>query len=154
METTVIEYQTIIKRDEFLHASLRNCANYSCYVVLVKYRRWDLPQNELISLLHKYCITYESKTKCKLLVSEGVDLIKVPRIVRGKSPLSEAYIPAFVKRASQDSIEDTARRVVAEVESQVNVLGRGSDIQRAINIYGRIGDVFNVQKTKTGFVSD
>lgn len=61
---------------------------------------------------------------------------------------------AFVKRASNASIEDTARRVVSEVESQINVLGRGSDIQRAIKMYGRIGGAFDSQITKTGFVSD
>jgi hypothetical protein len=51
-------------------------------------------------------------------------------------------------------IEDTARRVVAEVDSQVNVLGRGSDIQRAIKMYGRIGAALESHKFKTGFVND
>ena len=62
-------------------------ANGRCYVVLVKYRPWDLPRNENIELLHKYCITYESKTKCRLLVSIGLDLIEVPRLVRGTTDL-------------------------------------------------------------------
>ena len=43
---------------------------------------------------------------------------------------------------------------MAEVESQVNVLGRGSDIQRAIKMYGRIGATIEGQVTKTGFVGD
>ena len=43
---------------------------------------------------------------------------------------------------------------MAEVESQVNVLGRGSDIQRAIKMYGRIGAMIEGQHTKTGFVDD
>lgn len=61
---------------------------------------------------------------------------------------------ALVKRATNQAIEDTAKRVVAEVESQVSVLGRGSDIQRAIKMYGRIGAMLEGQHTKTGFVSD
>jgi hypothetical protein len=44
--------------------------------------------------------------------------------------------------------------VVAEIESQVKVLGRGSDIQRAIKIYGRIGEDTEHRNTKTGFVKD
>ena len=67
-------------------------ANDRCYVVLVQYRPWDLPRNESIALLHKYCITYESKTKCKLLVSVSVDLIKVPRIVRGNAPFFQPNV--------------------------------------------------------------
>ena len=68
--------------------------------------------------------------------------------------LSTAYAVALVKRAVNQAIEDTAKRVVAEIESQVNVLGRGSDIQRAIKMYGRIGAIFDIQLTKTGFVGD
>jgi len=67
---------------------------------------------------------------------------------------SNANREALVKRATNQSIEDTAKRVVAEVESQVSVLGRGSDIQRAIKMYGRIGAMLEGQHTKTGFVSD
>jgi len=59
-----------------------------------------------------------------------------------------------VKRATNQAIVDTAKRVAAEVEAQVNVLGRGSDIQRAIKMYGRIGATIEGQVTKTGFVGD
>jgi len=59
-----------------------------------------------------------------------------------------------VKRAANQSIEETANRVIAEVESQVTILGRGSDIQRAIKMYGRIGGVFEAHRLKTGFVED
>lgn len=61
---------------------------------------------------------------------------------------------AFVKRAANQNLEDIIRRVVYEVGNQVNVLGRGSDIQRAIRMYGRIGGVLDTQLTKTGFVGD
>ena len=40
------------------------------------------------------------------------------------------------------------------MESQVNVLGRGSEIQRAIKMYGRIGGDFESRVTKTGFRRD
>lgn len=59
-----------------------------------------------------------------------------------------------MKRAANHSIEDTAKRVIAEVESQISILGRGSDIQRAIKIYGRIGGVLEAQRLKTGFAED
>jgi hypothetical protein len=59
-----------------------------------------------------------------------------------------------VKRAANQSIEDTANRVIAEVESQVSILGRGSEIQRAIKMYGRIGGVLEAHRLKTGFVED
>lgn len=68
--------------------------------------------------------------------------------------LTLANLIALVKRATNQEIEATAKRVVAEVESQVNVLGRGSDIQRAIKMYGRIGAMIEGQHTKTGFVDD
>jgi hypothetical protein len=61
---------------------------------------------------------------------------------------------AFVKRAAHSEIEDTANKVISEVESQVNILGKGSDVQRAIKMYGRIGGNIDGQKTKTGFVVD
>jgi len=61
---------------------------------------------------------------------------------------------AFVKRAANHTLDDTARRVVAEVQNQVNVLGRGTDIQRAIQMYGRIGANVDLVVTKTGFVGD
>lgn len=44
--------------------------------------------------------------------------------------------------------------MITEVDSQVNVLGRGSDPQRAIKMYGRIGEVFDTQIIKTGFIGD
>jgi hypothetical protein len=74
--------------------------------------------------------------------------------VRGKSAQCRAYNKAFVKRSASHSIEDIAKRVVNEVEIQINILGRGSDIQRAIRMYGRIGGNIDDQKTKTGFVVD
>ena len=61
---------------------------------------------------------------------------------------------AFVKKATNKTVEDLARRVVAEIETQVNVLGRGGDIQRAIKIYGRIGETIEHQKITTGVVGD
>lgn len=61
---------------------------------------------------------------------------------------------AFVKKAANRALEDTARRVVSEVQNQVNVLGRGTDIQRAIQMYGRIGATADLVVTKTGFVGD
>jgi VAD1 Analog of StAR-related lipid transfer domain len=64
-------------------------ANSRCYVVDLKYRPWDMPRNESIALLNRYCITYESKSKCRLLVTIGVDLIKVPRLARGKTILDK-----------------------------------------------------------------
>jgi hypothetical protein len=66
----------------------------------------------------------------------------------------KTYFLAFVKRTANNSNEDTANKVISEVESQVNVLGKGSDIQRAIKMYGRIGGTLDAQKTKTGFVVD
>jgi hypothetical protein len=63
-------------------------------------------------------------------------------------------VTAFVKRAANRANEDITKRVVAEIDSQVNVLGRGSEIQRAIKMYGRIGEVLDNQSIKTGFVSD
>jgi hypothetical protein len=125
-----------------------------CYVVQVKFRPWDLPRNESIALIQKYCITYESKMRCKLLVSVGVDLIQVPRIVRGMRISSQPLILALVRRTVNHYNEDAARRVVTEVEAQVKVLGRNTDVQRAIKIYGRIGGVFDPQITKTGWVAD
>lgn len=59
-----------------------------------------------------------------------------------------------MKRAANKSIEDTAKRVVSEVETQVSVLGRGGDIQRAIRMYGRIGATLEPLKTSTGYVHD
>ena len=53
-----------------------------------------------------------------------------------------------------NQIEDSSKRVVAEVESQVNVLGRNSDIQRAIKLYGRIGGTQDSQQIKTGYHDD
>lgn len=61
---------------------------------------------------------------------------------------------AFVRRAAKQSIEETVNRVIAEVESQVTILGRGSDMQRAIKMYGRIGGILEAHWLKTGFVGD
>jgi hypothetical protein len=130
--------------------------NCRCYVIQVKFRPWDLPRNESIALLHKYCITYESKMRCKLLVSVGVDLIKVPRFVRGMYSVSPSVTDhtALVRRTVNHYNEDAAKRVISEVETHVNVLGRNTDVQRAIKMYGRIGGVFEPQLTKTGWTAD
>lgn len=134
--------------------SCNDVANSRCYVVQVKFRPWDLPRNESIALMQKYCITYESKMRCKLLVSVGMDLIQVPRLVRGMHISRQRLIIALVRRTVNHHNEDAARRVVTEVEAQVKVLGRNTDVQRAIKIYGRIGGVFDPQVTKTGWVAD
>ena len=61
---------------------------------------------------------------------------------------------ALVQRTVNRYNEDAAKRVVAEVEAQVNVLGRNTDVQRAIKMYGRIGGVCDPQPTKTGWVAE
>src|SRR5271156_4559282 len=95
--------------------SCNDVANYRGYVVQIKFRPWDLPRNESIALMQKYCITYESKMRCKLLVSVGVDLIQVPRLVRGWRVSSQRLIVGLVRRTVNHYNEDAARRVVTEV---------------------------------------
>lgn len=59
-----------------------------------------------------------------------------------------------MKRYVNHEIEDASRRIIDEVQSQVDVLGRNSDIQRAIKMYGRIGGSQDYLQTKTGYKHD
>jgi len=60
----------------------------------------------------------------------------------------------LVQRTVNHRNEDVAKRVVSEVEAQVNILGRNTDVQRAIKMYGRIGGICDAQLTKTGWVAE
>ena len=101
-ETGVTEYQTILKQDEFLYFVFPIKAYFRCYVILVRYRPWDLPRNESIVLQQKYCITYVSKAKCKLLISTGVDLIQVPKLLRGMDLYSQTLTFSFCQTCGRE----------------------------------------------------
>ena len=116
-QATVVDYQMIDVSNDHL-----------CYVVTDRKTAWYLPSNQKFLLLSKIVVTHVAKSKCKLAIYTKVDWSKRPGIAQS----------LITSRALRD-LELDALDLVDVVAEQVRKLGAYSRTQKAVQIFGLVG---------------
>ncbi|RFU80335.1 transcription factor 3 [Trichoderma arundinaceum] len=98
------------------------------YVVTHTRTAWHLPHSQLFKLVTKVVITYVAKSKCKLAFYVRIDWSKSP-------PLSKSLVE---RQALRDAVSD-AEELAELATDQVHKLGSRSRTNRAIQVYGQVG---------------
>ena len=121
-QETVIDYQSI---------DIMN--DHVCYVVSDFKTPWHLPHHKDFMLISKIVITHVAKSKCKLAIFTKVDWSRVPRLSKG-----------LVERQALDDSKQDGEELAEVVADQVRRLGKNSRTQKAIHIFGQIGQTTDV----------
>lgn len=117
--------------------------DHLCYVVTQTQSPWHLPMSKSFHLLSKFVITHSAKSKCKLAVFNKV--VWTGDVDAGKKlSFSQRLVE---KQALRDYEADTVD-LAAVITGQVSKLGAHSKTNKAIQIFGSLG-----QSTQTSQVS-
>lgn len=108
--------------------------DHLCYVVTQTQSPWHLPLSKSFRLVTKFVITHSAKSKCKLAVFNEVAWIKESGPTNSLS-ISQRLVQ---KQALRDYQAD-ATDLTAIATAQVSKLGARSKTNKAIQIYGAIG---------------
>ncbi|KAF5018434.1 hypothetical protein F66182_9585 [Fusarium sp. NRRL 66182] len=103
-------------------------SDHVTYVVTHVKTAWHLPHSSWFKVVSKIVITHVAKTKCKLAIYTKTDWSKVPT-------LSKNLID---RQAIHDAASD-AEELAEVATDQVRKLGTRSRTNRAIQVYGQIG---------------
>ena len=116
-QADVVDYQVI---------ELMN--DHVCYVVTDFKTPWHLPHHNDFMLVSKVVITHVAKSKCKLAIFTKVDWTKLP-----------TFSKSLVERQAFDDAGLNAEELAELVADQVRRLGKNSRTQKAIHIFGQVG---------------
>ncbi|KAK4985326.1 SNF1-interacting protein [Elasticomyces elasticus] len=104
--------------------------DHLCYVVTDTKTPWHLPHSSSFYLTSKFVITHSAKSKCKLAIYNRVDWQRPPRF-----PVTRRLI----ERQALSDLEADALDLTNLVALQVSKLGAHSKTNKALNIFGQIG---------------
>lgn len=107
--------------------------DHVCYVITDFKTPWHLPHHRDFMLVSKIVITHVAKSKCKLAIFTKVDWSRVPRLSKG-----------LVERQALDDACRDAEELADVVADQVRRLGKNSRTQKAIHIFGQLGQLTTV----------
>ncbi|KAK5018153.1 SNF1-interacting protein [Cryomyces antarcticus] len=102
--------------------------DHLCYVVTDKKTPWHLPRHRDFMLTSKFVITHVAKSRCKLAVYTKVDWIRQPTFSR-----------RVIERQALGDLTLDAQDVMDVVVEQAGKLGSHSSTNKAIQIYGHVG---------------
>jgi hypothetical protein len=80
---------------------------FSCYSVLSNTKALQIPYNDSFLPMTKYCITYVSKTSCKLTCYIGIKWFK------------STMVKSFIRKATMSGLTETVADIVALIETDV-----------------------------------
>lgn len=103
-------------------------SDHVTYVVKHTRTAWHLPHSGKFKLVTKIVITHVAKSKCKLAIYTRVDWHKSPKLAKG-----------LVDKQAQRYVADDAEELAELATDQVRKLGLRSRTNRAIQVYGHIG---------------
>ncbi|KAF7547385.1 hypothetical protein G7Z17_g7767 [Cylindrodendrum hubeiense] len=98
------------------------------YVVTHVKTAWHLPHSTWFKVITKIVITHVAKSKCKLAVYTKIDWSKLPTLSKN----------LVERQALHDAVSD-AEELAEVATDQVRKLGARSRTNRAIQVYGQIG---------------
>lgn len=102
--------------------------DHLCYVVSDRKTPWHLPRPEDFTLLTKIVITHVAKSRCKIACFTKVDWLITPGITKG-----------ILERYALEDLHNDAVGIISLVTDQVQKMGHNCGTQRAIQIFGHIG---------------
>lgn len=113
----VTDYQTI-----------EHHSDHVTYVVTHVKTAWHLPYSQNFKLVTKIVITHMAKSRCKLAIYVRIDWSKSPALSRG-----------LVERQALSDVINDAEELAEVATDQVRKLGARTRTNRAIQVYGHIG---------------
>ena len=109
--------------------------DHLCYVVTNSKIPWRLPYSKRFTLTTKLVITHAAKSRCKLAIYQHVSWIKRP---------TSGYIRRLVEQQALNTLEADALDLTTVAMDQVAKLGSHSKTNKAIEIFGNIGQQVQV----------
>lgn len=109
--------------------------DHLCYVVTNNKYPWRLPYADRFNLATKLVITHTAKSRCKLAVYQQI---------RWTKPPSLAYFRKLIEAQALNSLEADALDLTNVAMDQVAKLGKHSKTNKAVDIFGGIGQQVQV----------
>lgn len=110
------------------HQVIEVMNDHVCYVITDFKTPWHLPHHKDFMLVSKIVITHVAKSKCQLAIWTKVDWKRSPTFSKG-----------LVERQASDDAKLEAEELAELVSEQVRRLGKNSRTQKAIHIFGQVG---------------
>ncbi|KAI6880098.1 hypothetical protein KC360_g7476 [Hortaea werneckii] len=117
--------------------------DHLCYVVTNNKNPWRLPYATRFGLVTKIVITHTSKSKCKLAIFQQVNWLQAPQW---------SYVKHLIEKQALNSLEADALDLTNVAMDQVAKLGNHSKTNRAIEIFGGIGQQVQVPQMNVSAV--
>jgi hypothetical protein len=118
--------------------------DHLCYVVTNNKYPWRLPYGDSFNLATKLVITHTAKSRCKLAVYQQV---------RWTKPPSLTYFRTLIEAQALNSLEADALDLTNVAMDQVAKLGKHSKTNKAVDIFGGIGQQVQVPQIDTKVAS-
>lgn len=104
-------------------------SDHVTYVVTHTKTAWHLPHSTSFKLISKIVITHVAKSKCKLAIWVKIDWSRTPALSKN-----------LVERQALRDIKSQAEELAEIATDQVRKLGSRSRTNRAIHVYGQVGN--------------
>lgn len=118
--------------------------DHLCYVVTNNKHPWRLPYADSLALATKLVITHTAKSRCKLAVYQQI---------RWTKPPSLTYFRNLIEAQALNSLEADALDLTNVAMDQVAKLGKHSKTNKAVDIFGGIGQQIQVPQIDTKVAS-
>lgn len=118
--------------------------DHLCYVVTNNKYPWRLPYADSLGLATKLVITHTAKSRCKLAVYQQI---------RWTKPPSLTYFRNLIEAQALNSLEADALDLTNVAMDQVAKLGKHSKTNKAVDIFGGIGQQIQVPQIDTKVAS-
>lgn len=111
------------------HQTIDVFSEHVTYMVTHTKTAWHLPHSQNFTIVTKIVITHIAKSKCKLAIYVKVDWSKPPALSKN----------LVERQALRDAVSD-AQELAELATDQVRKLGARSRTNRAIQVYGHVGE--------------
>ncbi|EME89795.1 transcription factor SipA3 [Pseudocercospora fijiensis CIRAD86] len=119
--------------------------DHLCYVVTNHKYPWRLPYSDSFSLTTKFVITHTAKSRSKLAVFQKLSWHKAPPI---------SYLKDLIERQAYNTLEADALDLSNVAMDQVAKLGTHSKTNKAVEIFGSIGQQTQAAQMDSSQVPD
>lgn len=119
--------------------------DHLCYVITNTKYPWYLPFSDRLKLTTKLVITHTAKSRCKLAIYQQINWIRTP---------PPSYLRGLVDKQALNSLEADALDLTNVAMDQVSRLGSHSKTNKAIEIFGNVGQQLAVPQIDTTAVPD
>lgn len=127
-----VDYKDLLGRSKSANVSddqsIDIYSDHVTYVVTHKKTAWHLPHSRSFKLVTTIVITHVAKSKCKLAVYTGIEWSKAP-----------AFWKNLVERQALRDAANDAEELAEMATDQVRKLGPRRRTNRAIQVYGHVG---------------